>query len=86
LFGALKDMIVIDKHRMFYRGLPGIVLACMNLECVTEVMHYFRDPLNPYTFAIWPFLFAFGTFFVHPFMLLGMRVQVGPISKSSKTK
>jgi hypothetical protein len=41
--GAIKDLFVIDKHRMFYKGLVPISIACSNLYFVTDVMHSFRD-------------------------------------------
>jgi len=31
LGGALKDLIVVDKHRMFYKGLIPICIACTNV-------------------------------------------------------
>jgi len=74
LRGAIKDLFVIDKHRMFYKGLVPITIACTNLYCVTDMMHMFRNPEYLNTHFIWPFIYLFGTMLVHPFMLIGMRV------------
>ena len=71
---ALKDLVVVDKHRMFYKGLVPITIACTNLYCVTDLMHTFKHYEYPLTQYIWPFNFFLGTLIVHPFMLLGMRV------------
>ena len=76
--GAVKDLFVIDKHRMFYKGLVPITIACTNLYCVTDVMHVCRNP-NPLSWYgisnyVWPFIYLGGTMLVHPFMLIGMRV------------
>ena len=72
--GALKDLIVIDKHRMFYKGLLPITIACTNLYCIQDMMHMFRNPELAFTHYIWPFVFLGGTLLVHPFMNIGMRV------------
>lgn len=71
---ALKDLVVIDKHRMFYKGLVPITIACTNLYCVTDLMHSFKHHEYAFTHYLWPINFLFGTLIVHPFMLIGMRV------------
>ena len=88
--GAVKDLFVIDKHRMFYKGLVPITIACTNLYCVTDVMHMFRNP-NPLSWCgisnyVWPFIYLGGTMLVHPFMLIGMRVQCGHFAKTEKLR
>jgi hypothetical protein len=84
--GAIKDLFVIDKHRMFYKGLVPITIACTNLYCVNDMMHMFRNPEYLNTHYIWPFLYVAGTLLVHPFMLLGMRVQCGHFAKTEKLR
>ena len=71
---AVKDLVVIDKHRMFYKGLVPITIACTNLYCITDIMHAFKHPEYAFSHYLWPINFLAGTMLVHPFMLLGMRV------------
>ena len=79
---AVKDLFVIDKHRMFYKGLLPITIACTNLYCITDVMHMFKSADYPLTQYVWPMVYFAGTLIVHPFMLLGMRVQCGHFAKT----
>ena len=86
LRGAIKDLFVIDKHRMFYKGLVPITIACTNLYCVTDMLHTFRNPDNHLSHFIWPLIFFAGTLLVHPFMLIGMRVQCAHFAKTEKLR
>jgi hypothetical protein len=36
LFRAVKDLVLIDKHRMFYKGLFPISVACTNLYTMAD--------------------------------------------------
>ena len=71
---AVKDLVVVDKHRMFYKGLAPITLACANLYCITDLMHMFKRTDIPQSHYVWPFVYVAGMLLVHPFYLLGMRV------------
>ena len=71
---AVKDLVVVDKHRMFYKGLVPITIACTNLYCITDIMHAFKHHEYAFSHYLWPINFLAGTMLVHPFMLLGMRV------------
>ena len=74
LRGAIKDLFFVDKHRMFYKGLVPICIACTNVQIIPEFMHVFRDEEKYETAYAWPFVYGVGTLLVHPFFLLGMRV------------
>ena len=43
MYGALKDLIVVDKHRMFYKGLFPIMIAFTNLSCIPNVIEYVKS-------------------------------------------
>ena len=75
LRGALMDLIKVDKHRMFYKGLIPICIACTNVQLIPDFMHILRNEEEYLTSYAWPFIFSIGTLFVHPFFLIGMRVQ-----------
>ena len=47
-------------------------------------MHVFRDEEKYETAYAWPFVYAFGTLLVHPFFLLGMRVQCAHFARTAK--
>ena len=80
-------MIVKDKHRMFYRGLVPQVIAFTILQCIDpHMIEPLKSPDQPWTNHIWPFVFVAGTLLVHPFMLLGMRVQCSTSSKTDKVR
>jgi hypothetical protein len=80
---ALKDLVIIDKHRMFYKGLFPITIACTNLYHIPDLIKWIKIKsgydLSQYAL---PLLFLAGTLFVHPFMLVGMRVQCGHFAKT----
>jgi hypothetical protein len=63
---TLKDLVVVDKHRMFYKGLLPVTIAVTNLHIINSFMIA--------SGSLWPFVFGAGTLLVHPFMLLGLRV------------
>lgn len=84
LFKAIKDLFLIDGHRMFYRGLIPISIGCANLSSVVATMNAFRSSDNILTHYIWPVYFALGCTIVHPFYLIGMRVQCAPFSPAAK--
>ena len=77
---AVKDLFVVDKHRMFYKGLLPFSIAFANLHSVQSVMNVFRSDDNILTHYLWPFMFVLGCGIVHPFFLLGMRVQCSHFS------
>jgi hypothetical protein len=81
---ALKDLVVVDKHRMFYKGLLPITIACTNLYHIPDIINWINDKLgnNPLSNYIWPLGYFVGTLFVHPYMVLGMRVQCGHFAKT----
>lgn len=84
LSGAVKDLFLVDKHRMFYRGLVPISIACANLQSVATMKDMFRSPDNLLTHYLWPFAFGLGCLVVHPFFVLGMRVQCAPFAPAAK--
>ena len=63
---ALKDLVIVDKHRMFYKELLPVTIGCTNLNVVISFMYKAG--------VFWPVAFLAGTLIVHPFMLLGLRV------------
>ena len=71
---AVKDVITIDKHRMFYRGLPAITISALLLKFTYSNINYFRNPEKPMTQYVWPLVFIAGTLLVHPFLLVCLRV------------
>ena len=68
-------MVLIDRHRMFYKGLVPIWIAGANLIKAGDYMNIFRTEKNFYSNFIWPFLFSAAMLLVHPFFLIGIRVQ-----------
>ena len=46
-------------------------------------MHVFRDEEKYQTSYAWPFIYALGTLLVHPFFLVGMRVQCAHFARTA---
>ena len=67
-------MVLIDRHRMFYKGLVPISIAGANLIKAADYMNILRTEKNFYSNFIWPFLFSASMLLVHPFFLIGIRV------------
>ena len=74
LLNSIADLVRIDKHRMFYRGLMPISLGCFYLSNTCHGMQMFRRDDSLASNYIWPFVFLVGAAIAHPFYLLGMRV------------
>ena len=79
-------MIIKDRHRVLYRGLVPIAIAFTNLYCIPDLMDWFKDSDVAWTNHLWPFIFVGGSMLVHPFMLIGMRVQCSTFAKTEKLK
>jgi hypothetical protein len=39
---ALKDLVIVDKHRMFYKGLLPITIACTNLYHIPDLIKWIK--------------------------------------------
>ena len=75
VFGAVKDLFLVDKHRMLYKGLFPIMVACQNLAFFPMIMEQIYQYDFSFSRQIWPLAFGICTLFVHPWFLIGMRVQ-----------
>ena len=65
---------------MFYKGLLPFAIAFANLHSVQSTMNVFRSEDNILTHYLWPLMFVLGNCIVHPFFVLGMRVQCSHFS------
>ena len=83
LSGAIKDLIVIDKHRMLYRGLFPFCFGCNILGSFTSSMDHGKKG-DLLSHMIWPFQFLVGCIFAHPWMLVSLRVQCNPVTGNNK--
>eukprot|EP00347_Sterkiella_histriomuscorum_P019673 403340724 len=74
---ALKDMIMHDKHRMFYRGLTPVFMGQVYLYLSMSAAEYVDQNNVPYSPALCLGLFLMGALAAQPFYVVGMRVQYG---------
>mmetsp|Transcript_34727 Transcript_34727/g.53311 ORF Transcript_34727/g.53311 Transcript_34727/m.53311 type:complete len:113 (+) Transcript_34727:791-1129(+) len=85
-FGAVKDMIKVDRHRMFYKGLLPLLVASVNLNTGSEIaalLSYF--PIDTVKFSA-PFVWLAGCLMAHPFFLVSMRVQCSHFAHTTRAQ
>ena len=72
-FRAVKDLVVIDKHRAFYRGMFPFLMGSSFLHFYSSAMDVGRGD-NIISHLAWPFIFLTGAVCAHPWFLLSFRV------------
>lgn len=85
LRAAIKDLFLIDKHRMLYRGLVPMQFGFSNLKASSNFIEvYLKNNDTLASRLLWPLIFLGGTLLAHPLFLIGMRVQCSPFSPNPK--
>ena len=80
---AAQDMLLVDRHRVLYKGLLAQSFGYTVLYGFQDVMHIWRTPESISSHFVWPFMFVLGTLACHPIILVSLNVQT---SMAHKTK